>query len=689
MVLSLLNSKINYVENKNVEPDDITHEASVYELTFHSNEIVISIGKEKYTYIDDDIIYFPIYLIVDESVQDQIGVFEVKSDRLPFLLDDDGDVDLEKMNDPLFYSFVTDSYLESFSKESPPQTDDDDDDSILPSKSSSIDDDDDDDDEDDDDEDDDYENKPKEPNEPGLGIFEKINETENELLKEETKEDAEKNRVDVPSKSLWIQKYMKNLHYDIIDNEGGGDCLFAVVRDAFAFLGKITSVARLRAILVNDINANPLIFDNYREQYDMISQSILDDEKKLKHYMTDHNNLKEKLKTEKAHDVRAAIVDQQKQIKQSFDILKKQRHVSKLMLNEYRFMKGVKDIESFKRKIASCEFWGETWAISTLEKTLNIKLILLSKESYLAKDLHNVLNCGQMNDTEIEKKGVFEPDYYIIADYNGSHYKLITYKGKAALTFQEIPFDIKMKITDKCLERNSGAYSYIPDFQSFKELYVKPGKISPELEEENVEMPTELYDPTVAFQFYIKSNDKPLPGKGSGETFPAKLQYGKKSAIPDEYNFIKLHTFEHWRRKLSHFYEIEFSLDEKKWQSVEHYYQAQKFKERFPSFYHEFTLNSNSDLSQDVAMAKAATSKSGKYKKERVRPLNVEVDPNIEKHKSEILQKAIFAKFTQNPEFKTILLETKNAKLLHYVQKDKALLANDIMVVRHKIKSNK
>ena len=59
------------------------------------------------------------------------------------------------------------------------------------------------------------------------------------------------------------------------------------------------------------------------------------------------------------------------------------------------------------------------------------------------------------------------------------------------------------------------------------------------------------------------------------------------------------------------------------------------------------------------------------------------------KHKSEILQKAIFAKFTQNPEFKTILLETKNAKLLHYVQKDKALLANDIMVVRHKIKSNK
>ena len=31
-------------------------------------------------------------------------------------------------------------------------------------------------------------------------------------------------------------------------------------------------------------------------------------------------------------------------------------------------------------------------------------------------------------------------------DYNGEHYKLITYKGKAALKFIELPYELKIKI---------------------------------------------------------------------------------------------------------------------------------------------------------------------------------------------------------------------------------------------------
>jgi hypothetical protein len=65
-------------------------------------------------------------------------------------------------------------------------------------------------------------------------------------------------------------------------------------------------------------------------------------------------------------------------------------------------MKGVDTLDKFKKKIKSCEFWGETWAISTLERILNIKFINLSEEAYKSHDTNNVLNCGQLNDTILE-----------------------------------------------------------------------------------------------------------------------------------------------------------------------------------------------------------------------------------------------------------------------------------------------
>ena len=687
MVRSVLNNNINYIENKNVEPEDMKHEASIYELTFNNIDIIIGIGKEKYKYMDDNIIYFPIYLIVADSVQDQIGVFEVHADKLPYTIDDDGDVDLEKLDDPLFYSFVDDQYLESFSNIPISNEDDNDeaDDSHSPPNTSP--------DDNDDNEDDDQDEEDEDPidNNNSLDIFEKIEDVHVELLPEQTKEDADKDKTIIKGKSLWIQKYMKSLHYDIIDNEGGGDCMFAAIRDAFAFIGKTTSVARLRNILVKEINENPEIFENYKHHYEMYYQAIQNDEKDIKKLIIDDKALKERLSKETNGAVRTDIVEQRKDNKIKFERLKQERNVSKQLLHEYRFMKGVKDIESFKTKITSCEFWGETWALSTMEKAINVKFILLSHESFIAKDLHNVLQCGQLNDSYLEKKGIFEPDFYIILDYNGFHYKLITYRGKAILTFKEIPYDLKTKIVDKCLEKNAGVYSLIPDFQKFNADY-NHGKKGTTLEESTpVEMPTDLYDNNIVFQFYIKSDGSKLPGKGSGEKLPTDLKNMDESQL-DLYNFKTLQTITDWRKKLSHFYETEFSLDEKKWLSVEHYYQAQKFKDKFPSFYDEFSLDSNSELSQNVNLIKSAVSKTGKYKDKtgkfiRIRPLKVDITSldSINDKKSSIMQNAIYAKFTQNEEFKILLKETKLAKLVHFIKSGSPIIAMDLMNVRKKI----
>ena len=64
---------------------------------------------------------------------------------------------------------------------------------------------------------------------------------------------------------------------------------------------------------------------------------------------------------------------------------------------------------TFKSIIKTCNFWGETWAISTLERVINIKFILLSRENYNEGDADNVMQCGQLNDLILQNRGSFEP----------------------------------------------------------------------------------------------------------------------------------------------------------------------------------------------------------------------------------------------------------------------------------------
>jgi len=90
---------------------------------------------------------------------------------------------------------------------------------------------------------------------------------------------------------------------------------------------------------------------------------------------------------------------------------------------------------------------------------------LFSEESFKAGDMDNVLTCGQLNDTVLEEKGIFQPDYYILTLYQGYHYQMITYKNMKSFTFEELPPAVKDLIREKCLENMSGPYSLIPEFR--------------------------------------------------------------------------------------------------------------------------------------------------------------------------------------------------------------------------------
>ena len=205
-------------------------------------------------------------------------------------------------------------------------------------------------------------------------------------------------------------------------------------------------------------------------------------------------------------------------------------------------------------------------------------------------------------------------------------------------------------------------------------------KSSTDKKEQNIiiseeEHQNDLYKGDTILQFYSKSTDKPLPGKGSGEKLGSEgsTEYTELALIPE------------WRKKLSNFWVKKFTLDGHDWSSVEHYYQASKFKLNNTEFYLKFTLDVNptEELSSDPLLAKSAGGKTGKYKGKLIRPKKIIIDPDFfsGRYKKEMYN-AMMAKFTQNLDLKKLLLATKNAKLQHFSRGSPPIVFNDLMRVR-------
>jgi len=667
MVLSKLDSDVSYPELKSVDSGDLKMEANLYQLEVKDIDVIIAVGNAKNTYEDKNILYFPIYLVKHNNKVIQIGVYEIKASDYLSYLDKYNNLDIEKMEDPLIYSFVTKEFLNKIrlKPEVPLHKIDKEEGEITESES---------------DEEEEEEKIVEEYDIPEdrKDIFVKIKGVPvPPLLKEETQKEAKdiREKYHPSSKDTWIDKFMKNHNYSIVDNEGGGECLFATIRDAFSSIAQQTSTNKLRKKLAAEVTEK--IFDGYKEQYDMYSASIVRDTNKIKELEQEYKQIQFRYGEVIDRDEKKALVIYGKEVKAQHDRLVEEKKVSSEILKEYKFMKGVDNVEQFKKVVRHCEFWADTWALSTLERILNIKFILLSSESYKSGDEKNVLQCGQLNDEILEQRGRFTPEFYIIVEYTGNHYKLVGYKKKLIFKFSEIPYDIKKMIYEKCLEKNAGPFALIPDFQKFKASQKKTIIKEAQYEDLTESKLRGLYSDEIVFQFYSKSHDKPLPGKGSGEKIPNDRlrDYSTLASIPQ------------WRKKLSNFWVQPFTLDNHKWASVEHYYQGSKFKKTHPDFYLSFSLDSGTDLSKDPAMAKSAGGKSGKFKGELIRPVEVTADSDFfGKRQKKEMYAAQYAKFTQNEDLKTLLLATGDAKLTHFVRSSEPVVFDELMLIRDKIR---
>jgi len=675
MVLSKLNSGVSYPELKSVDSEDLKTEANLYQLEIKEIDVIVAIGNSKNTFEDKNIIYFPIYLVKYNNKVIQIGIYEIIATEYLSYLDDFNNLDVEKMEEPLLYSFSTKEFINKIHlkpdvplrriKE-------------IDKKQGELSDSEEDNEEEDNEEVEynEYYEIPKEREDifiitKGVPVP--------PLLKEETRKQS-KDYIDKyhekPTDN-WIEKFLKNNNYTIIDNEGGGDCLFATIRDAFSSIAQQTSVNKLRKKLSTEATDN--VFLGYKDQYDMYNSAIIRDTNEIKRLEGEYTMLKQRFTEVLDRNEQKMISSEAKKVKSEHDKLVEEKKVTADILKEYKFMKGIDTLEDFKSKIKKCDFWADTWVISTLERILNIKLIILSSELYKNGDIKNVLQCGQLNDKILEQRGRFTPEFYIMIEHTGNHYKLIGYKKKMIFKFSEIPYDIKKKITDKCMEKNAGPFAIIPEFQKFKANTVKNVIKESQYEDISESKLRGLYNDDIVLQFYSKSVGKPLPGKGSGERIPNERlkEYSELATIPE------------WRKKLSNFWVEPFSLDNHQWASVEHYYQGSKFKQNNPQFYLSFSLDSGTDLSKDPAMAKAAGSKSGKFKGELLRPNEVKEDSNfLGKRQTRELYNAQYAKFTQNEDLKKLLLATNDAKLTHFVKGAEAIVFDELMLIRDKIKRN-
>ena len=672
MVNSKITSSVMYTETKSVETNDIHQKLELYQTEILGNiEIIIAIGSHINDFEEKGVIFYPIYLVIKDTTVVRIGLYEIDHVNL-VNMGRDSDLAVDNFGIPLLFSFVTEEYIydtrllparQMSEYDSIGNIDNEDNNNIksldLIYNSSTV------------------TGKIYKIPEERQGLF-RVSASppeEIEILQKESKEDAKdiRDKYHENEYDLWIHKCLKNNFYGILDVESNGDCFFATIREAFMTIGQETSVFKLRQRVSEMVTSD--MYKGYYEIYNSIKNELQTNKNKRKDILVELKEKKRLFDDSRNIDEKRKLSSELLEINKMLKQLTSEIKLSTEIKSEYNYMKDVKNEKQFKDKILKSEFWADDWVLSTIEPMLNIKLIVLSSEQY--ENSHNsdsVLMCGRIGDSLINVDE-FNPEFYIMLEYTGNHYKLITYKNKALFTFDEIPYDVKILVVSKCLEKNSGTFSLISDFVSFQnEIPLISNDVIVETTYDNT-LHQYLYDDDIVFSFNINSASKKpsMPGKGTGgETIPSD-----KISM-----FGELHGINKWRNKLSNLWEQDFILDDHKWQSVEHYYQGSKFKDKNPDFYFSFSLDSKSELSKDPDMAKNAGSNNGKHKGKLLRPHTIQPDPDFETRMSREMYKAQYAKFSQTPDLKTLLLATKSAKLTHWVRSLPNVVFNELMQIR-------
>jgi predicted NAD-dependent protein-ADP-ribosyltransferase YbiA (DUF1768 family) len=678
MITSNLKKEVQYTITNTIDKSDLETEAFVYNAKIYNKHIKFVLGVPKFDYLSNGILYFNIYLVNNGSIVSKIGIYETNNTDYASLLDHNGDIDLNKMAEPIIFPFSKSLIINNYELIDEFETRSEYSNTDANSDNEGI-----------TDQDTDTDNEgitDDDTNSDGASTksekFNKSNLNYNLMtLISQTKEesDYEISNYEEDPKDTWVNKYLRSNKYEILDNEGGGDCFFAVLRDALKSVKIETSVKSIREKLANEVDEN--IFNTYKELFDLFYNNIKKTHDELKVLKNKHYTLKKIITGTSDGPDKMKLIQDAKDNFNTFTSMSTKHKELETLANEFAFMKDVNNIDDLKKVIREVagKYWADNWALSSLERIYNVKFIVLSQNHFIQGEKELVLQCISA-DTKLEEQGIFEPSYYIITEYfQNIHYKLVTYDKnvkRGALTFSEVPYKIKELVLERCMEKNAGLYVLIPDFKTFAnkngvETNTISKKSSYDTLVDTKRPKSQDYTNSIIIQVYSKSKHEKV-GEGSGETIKPELKISK--------NVLELNNkkkYPDWRKKLDNDYLVaNLTIDGTNWTSVKHYMLGSRFNgfnDIYSKFKKEGTYGSNIEEAQKYYETQLAN--------KSIKP-TLTNEEEFRKIEPGLLEKALYAKFTQNDELREILLLTGNALINSYKQGKGASPMTELMKVR-------
>lgn len=508
MLQSVLDNSIEYIQEKNIEKNDIDVESPVYHLRLFQVEVGITLGTINNEFSKNGILYCPVYLIINKNNFEKIGYYEFYSSELSVLLDKEGDMDVSVMEGPLLFDYVDIDYLNNLvikstflrefiiEDEKINEEDDDIQKQKLVQEASKI-----------------LVEEKKNQIIDNISVIENIEKilqkydtTYNNKINEKTlvvyKKDVKTSII--TQNSNWLQTFYNNNKFNITDNEGDSNSLFRVIKESLDNIDITIHIESLKAVLVKNLTKEH--YENYQKMYNDLASKIREhktnideEESKKTELVKTYNKIKAETEAEAKSDTKnlqllktnmRKLNEIKKTLTQNGKLNKSKNVVYKKLLKnigQFKFMRNVETLEDFKTIIMSNNYWPDSYAISILEYILNVKFIILNKKSYNTNDMNDLIICNNDVLNKILEKKDFKPRYYILMNYDveTKHYNLVTYKSKKIFSFYEIPYPIKESVVDNCMQTNAGIYNLIPFFVEFKNQHLPFGEIKTLIETAN------------------------------------------------------------------------------------------------------------------------------------------------------------------------------------------------------------